>query len=113
MEGEDEESPKSQEARNSPKAIGRLLDHFLVSLEGAAVDVFEIHGKFKAMISYGAQFISISTMEYQSVWWRLFHAPNSSEWLNVLSLASLLFSLPVSNSKIEQIFSQLNLIKNS
>ena len=58
------------------------------------------------------QFISLSTMEYQSVWWRLFHAPNSSSWSNVLTLASLLFSLPVSNGKLERIFSQVNLIKS-
>ena len=37
--------------------------------------------------------------------------PNSSEWSNVLILASLLFSLPVSNGKLERTFSQVNLIK--
>ena len=52
-------------------------------------------------------------MEYQSVWWRLFHAPNSSEWTNILCLASLLFSLPVSNGKLERAFSQVNLLKGS
>ena len=82
------------------------------SLEGAAVDVSEIRSRFDAMILYAAQFISLSTMEYQSVWWRLFHAPNASEWSNVLSLASLLFSLPVSNGKLEQSFSQVNLKSN-
>ena len=62
----------------------------------------EIHGEFDAMILYAAQFISLSTMEYQSVWWRLFHALNSSEWSNVFSL---LLSLPVSNGRLEQTFS--------
>ena len=51
-------------------------------------------------------------MEYQAVWWRLFHSPNSSEWLNVLSLVKLLFSLPVSNGKLERNFSQVNIIKH-
>ncbi len=45
------------------------------------------------------------------MWWQLFHAPDSSEWSNVLCLASLLFSFPVSNGKLERSFSQLNLIK--
>ena len=34
-----------------------------------------------------------------------------AEWLNVLILARLLFSLPVSNGKLERTFSQVNLIK--
>ena len=57
--------------------------------------------------------MSLSTMDYQSVWWRLFHAPTNSEWTNTLTLAKLLFSLPVSNGKLERIFSQLNLIKTN
>ena len=73
----------------------------------------EIRGEFEATVLYASQFISLSTMEYQSVWWRLFNAPNSSEWSNVLSLARLLFSLPVSNGKLERTFSQVNLIKCS
>lgn len=39
--------------------------------------------------------------------------PTSSEWSNALTLARLLFSLPVSNGKLERIFSQLNLIKTN
>ena len=38
-------------------------------------------------------------MSYQAVWWRLFHAPDSSSWLNILTLARLLFTLPVSNGE--------------
>ena len=106
--GESQESAKSENPLN---AIDRLVERFRVPLEGAAAEVSEIRCEFEAMISYATQFISLTTMEYQSVWWRLFHAPNSSEWSNILSLASLLFSLPVSNGKLERTFSQVNLIK--
>ena len=58
-------------------------------------------------------YISLSNMDYQSVWWRLFHSPNSLEWSNVLTLTKLLFSLPVSDGKVECIFSQVNLIKTT
>ena len=88
-------------------AIDRLVEHFRIPLEGAAAEVSEIRGEFEAVVSYATQFISLSTVEYQSVWWRLFHAPNSSQWSNVLMLASLLFSLPVSNGKLERMFSQV------
>ena len=92
-------------------AIDRLVHHFQIPLESAGVDTTEIQNEFEALIGYAAQFMSLSTMDYQSVWWRLFNAPTNSEWRNILTLAKLLFTLPVSNGKFERIFSQLNLIK--
>lgn len=103
----------TQQSEDPLDAIDRLVERFRFPLEGAAAEVSEIRGEFETMVEYATQFISLSTMEYQSVWWRLFHAPNSSEWSNVLCLASLLFSLPVSNGKLERAFSQVNLLKNS
>ena len=50
-------------------------------------------------------------MSYQAVWWRLFQAPNASNWSNILTLVRLLFTLPVSNGKLERVFSTLKLIK--
>ena len=73
----------------------------------------DIKSEFEAMIAYASQFISISTLDYQSVWWRLFHSPNSAEWSSALMLARLLLSLPSSNGKVERTFSQLNLLKTS
>ena len=63
------------------------------------------------MMLYATQFISLATLDYRAVWWRLFHSPNSSSWPNALALGQLLFSLPVSNGKLERIFSVLKLIK--
>jgi len=60
-------------------AIDRLVECFRFPLEGTAVEVSEIRREFAAMVQYATQFISLSTMEYQSVWWRLFRAPNSLE----------------------------------
>ena len=57
------------------------------------------------------QFIPLSSTDYQAVGWRLFHAPNASEWSNILLLAQLTLSLPVSNWKLERIFSTLKVIK--
>ena len=63
------------------------------------------------MTSYATQYIALSVLDYHSVWWRLFHAPCSSEWTNTLSLVKLLFSLPASNGKLERVFSLLGIIK--
>ena len=40
----------------------------------------------------------------------VFNSPSASEWSNALGLVELLLSLPASNGKIEQSFSQMNLI---
>ena len=50
---------------------------------------------------------------YRAVWWRIFHAPDSSQWKNILTLVELLFSLPVSNGKLERVFSQMNVVKTN
>lgn len=106
---EDYEAIASERGSTLLKPIDRLIDRFKFPLEKSGVLVMEIKEEFISLLSYANQFISLSTMEYQAVWWRLFHSPNSSEWL---SLAKLLLSLPVSNGKIERNFSQVNLIKN-
>ena len=53
----------------------------------------------------------LSTLGYQEVWWRLFHAPCASRWSNILTLAELLFSLPASNGKLERCFSTMKIVK--
>jgi hypothetical protein len=66
-------------------AIDRLANHFRFPLEKAAADLSVMRSEFEEMIVYVSQFISLSTIEYQAaVWWRLFYAPNSSEWSNAL-----------------------------
>ena len=109
----DDQSDSDEDGEDPFKAIDQLTERFKFPLEKAGADLSEMRSEFEAMISYATQFISLATMEYQSVWWHLFHAPNKSEWSNVLILANLLFSLPVSNGKLERTFSQVNLIKST
>ena len=101
MTDEAEQAQESAGSKNPLNAIDRLVEGFKVPLEGAEAEVSEICGECEAMVLWAFQFISLSIMEYQSVWWWLFHAQNYSEWSNVLSLVKLLFSLPVSNGKLE------------
>ena len=63
------------------------------------------------MIKFACEFIAIHTLHYQSVRWRLFNSPQKKDWGSVLVLAELLFSLPVSNAKVEHVFSTANVIK--
>ena len=90
-----------------------LVQQFTIPLQGAGAEVEEIHAEFEAVLQYTCQYISVSTLSYQAVWWRLLHAPVATEWVNILMLVELLFSLPVSNGKVEQVISQVNVIKSS
>ena len=79
-------------------------------MEVAGVVVAQIVDEFRDML-YATQFISLSSTNYQTVWWKLFHSPNASDWTNALKLAHLLFHLPISNRKLERVFSTMKNIK--
>lgn len=101
----------SQNSLNGMEPVSHLVQRFKTPLELAGADIEEINSEFQEMINYASCYISLSTLDYSSVWWRLFHAPMCSDWPNVLILAQLLFSLPASNGKVERVFSTLNTIK--
>ncbi len=92
-------------------AIDRLVERFTAQHEGAQAITDVIKAEFSDMIAYAVQCIALSSLDYHSVWWRLFHAPNSAGWSNVLVLDELLFSLPASNGKLERVFSILGTVK--
>lgn len=84
---------KALDEKDPLEAVDRLVQQFTIPLQGAGADLEEIHAEFDAMSQYACQYISLSTLSYQGVWWRLFHAPVSTEWANALTLVELLFSL--------------------
>ena len=51
--------------------------------------------------------------DYKIVWWKLYNAVDAKKWSNVLAIIELLFCLPIANGRVERVFSQLKLIKNS
>ena len=81
-----------------------LIFHFTVPLEGAGIDCSRIPEEFRHVMLYAIEFISLATLKYRRVWWRLFNSPSSSEWSNALGLVELLLSLPASKGKIERSF---------
>ena len=103
----DEESVSS----TSTEPIQRLGERFRIPLENVGVEVEKLSDEFNEMVLHATQFYSLSTMGYRAVWWRLFHAPNAEEWFNCLTLARLLLMLPVSNGKLERVFSTLKVLK--
>ena len=87
------------------------MEYSKIPLEKANAQIQEIHAKFECILVYATKYISLSTLDYRAVRWQLFYSPDVSEWVNILSLIKLLFSLPVSNGVVERMFSQMNVIK--
>ena len=96
----------------SLEIVDRLVTRFTVPLEGAQANCRKIKEEIKSLLQYAVHFISLLTLDYRAVWWKIFNAP-SSEWTNALILVDLLLSLPASNGKLEHVFSQLNVIKTN
>ena len=92
--------------------LERLDKRFETPLVAAGVDLSQLRKEFLEMLQYAINFISLATLDYQTVWWRLFHVPNTGEWHSLLVLAQLLFTPPVTNGKLERCFSMLKVIKS-
>ena len=74
---------------NDPKeGIDRLVARFTIPLQGAQAECDKIKEEMLSVLQYAVRFISLSTMDYRAVWWRIFNAPSSSEWTNSLSCFS-------------------------
>ena len=74
-----------------------LVERFAIPLKGALADCSKIKEEFESVLQYAVQYISLSTMDYHAVWWRIFNAPTAS---SVLILVELLLSLPASWSML-------------
>lgn len=103
------------ENESQPTGIEAVVNvgvKFKTPLESAGVSIEELRTEFMDVLEHATQFISLSTLNYQEVWWKIFHSPYASEWSNILTLVQLLLSLPASNGKLERIFSTMKLIKS-
>ena len=88
-------------------AVERLGERFRVPLKNTGAQVEQLCEEFREMVLHATQFYSL----YQAVWWRLsMYIPNAEEWFNCLTLVRLL-TLPVSNDKLERVFSTLKVLK--
>ena len=64
-------------------------------------------------VDYARSYLSLESTKYRKVWYLLHVCPDAAKWPSVLVLCELVFSLPFSNGKVEQIFSSLKLLKTA
>ena len=63
------------------------------------------------LVEYILTYLSPGVNSYCMVWHRIFEPGKDKEWNLVLYVVELLFVLPVSNTKVERLFSFMNRIK--
>ncbi len=71
LQEESELSSESEHKNPAEMAVDRLGVRFKVPLEEAGVEIKELPKEMREIMTYASQFISLSTMSYQAVWWRL------------------------------------------
>lgn len=67
--------------------------------------------EWHSLVQHVKLYFSPSTLPYLRVWRRVFDSQRKSEWCRVLLVIELLFSIPISNAKVERLFSLMNRVK--
>ena len=94
-------------------AVQRLISTFRTPLESRGVCMATIQDELEEAVEYARKCLAIGRESYRKMWYKLHTCPGSSKWSNLLQLSKLVFSLPFTTSRVEQIFSKLKVIKTS
>ena len=73
---------KQNQVKAMSKQFHHLISKFKVPHEVSGVVVAKVVDEFRGMLLYTTQFVSLSSTKYQAVWWKLFHSPDASDWIN-------------------------------
>ena len=95
------------------ESICFFFERFQTQLKYAGMEVSypEFISQWHNMLEYALKYIKLSGVSYLVTWKKLFTSPKKNEWSDALLLVELLFSIRVSNTKLERMFSKLKRIK--
>ena len=95
--------------REISSAVAHIIPQFRAPLEAKGVDLSSIDDEVDDMMRYARSYLRLRRDSHHQVWCQLATVPKASNWKNAVSIAELLFCLPFSTTKVEQLFSQLKL----
>lgn len=104
---------KADNASFGHLSLSNICAHFQIPLEAAGVDLLLVEDEWNDVVDYARRYLDIVRQGYKNIWWKIFNSPDARKWANVLRVVELLFTLPVSNGRVERLFSQLKLVKTS
>lgn len=89
--------------------IYEMYDRFEVPLKKAGVNcsAADLLYQWHELVEYTKNTVGITGISYMKTWRKIFSSPRCADWSGILTLVELLFTLPISNAKIERIFSKL------
>lgn len=90
-----------------------LFNHFKIPLTNAGVTASfpELLTQWQNLLEYANEFLSISNTSYKKTWYRIFNSPRKTQWKDILIMVELIFTIPVSNAKLERMFSKMKHVK--
>ena len=78
---------------------------------GMRVSIMELLEQWYELVEYAMKTLFLTGASYLVTWSKIFMAPRSKGWSNIHVMIRLLFTVPVSNAKLERMFSKLKLVK--
>ena len=105
----EEDDNKVQDYEFMDESIEELVKHFEIPLRNAGFNstIPELLKQWHELLEYGTEYLSLPYTPYQVTWRRIFTSPRNQTWKDLLILVELLFTIPVSNAKLERMFSKM------
>ncbi len=96
-------------------AIIAVYDKFEIPLKsgGLSATVPDVLFQWHEIVDFAVETIGVIGQPYLITWRKIFSAPRSNGWEDALILIELLFTIPVSNAKLERMFSKLKRVKTN
>ena len=93
--------------------IEQIIKHFRIPLTHAGFNssVPDVLSQWHDLLEYSIEYLSLSNTPYRKTWRGIFVSPRSQAWKDVLLIIKLLFTIPVSNAKLERMFSKMKHVK--
>ena len=99
-----------QFADESIVEIARTFEKPLSSA-GMTTSVPDLLEQWHILLEYATKFLPLTGISYLITWRKLFSSPRRVEWNDILTVVELMFTFPVSNAKLERMFSKLKRVK--
>ena len=93
------------------EAVEHVISVFREPLEAKGACLSSLDDELEEAVQFCRRYLNRQLEDYRKVWFKLHSTHDSRKWPTVLLLSELLFSLPFTNSKVEQMFSSLKVIK--
>jgi hypothetical protein len=104
---------ENQDLLFTANCVAELNDHLQVPLSKAGLDCsfHDLLEQWHYLVEYTKRYLNPSQTPYLRVWRRIFDSANRKKWNMVMILVEILFSIPISNAKVERLFSLMKRVK--